>query len=82
MTKGNGYSFLAKHCLPAMSGCFCSGSRQGKLFFQIVYRVYVYFFPIPDVLVVDPISIESDYTGAKFYYQMPFISSSELCSRI
>ena len=26
--------------------------------------------------------IESDYTGAKFYYQMPFISSSELCSRI
>ena len=25
---------------------------------------------------------ESDYTGAKFYYQMPFISSSELCSRI
>ena len=28
------------------------------------------------------ISLESDYTGAKFYYQMPFISSSELCSRI
>ena len=25
---------------------------------------------------------ESDYTGAKFYHQMPFISSSELCSRI
>ena len=25
---------------------------------------------------------ESDYTGAKFYYQMPFFSSSELCSRI
>ena len=25
---------------------------------------------------------ESDYTGAKFNYQMPFISSSELCSRI
>ena len=25
---------------------------------------------------------ESDYTGAKFYYQMPFISSSELFSRI
>ena len=25
---------------------------------------------------------DSDYTGAKFYYQMPFISSSELCSRI
>ena len=25
---------------------------------------------------------ESDYTGAKFHYQMPFISSSELCSRI
>ena len=26
--------------------------------------------------------IESDFTCAKFYYQMPFISSSELCSRI
>ena len=26
--------------------------------------------------------LESDYTGAKFYYQMPFISSSELCSRV
>ena len=24
----------------------------------------------------------SDYTGAKFYYQMPFISSSELCPRL
>ena len=25
---------------------------------------------------------DSDYTGAKFYNQMPFVSSSELCSRI
>ena len=25
---------------------------------------------------------ESDYTGANFYYQMPFISSNELCPRI
>ena len=25
---------------------------------------------------------ESDYTGAKFYHQMPFILSSELFSRI
>ena len=25
---------------------------------------------------------ESDYTGAKFYYQMPFISLSELFPRI
>ena len=25
---------------------------------------------------------KSDYIGAKFYYQMPFISSSELFSRI
>ena len=29
-----------------------------------------------------PILYESDCTGAKFYYIMPFISSSELCSRI
>ena len=30
----------------------------------------------------DHIKFESDYTGANFYYQMPFISSGELCSRI
>ena len=28
------------------------------------------------------IILESDYIGTKFYYEMPFISSSELCSRI
>ena len=37
---------------------------------------------IDDIMSQGHFINESDYTGAKFYYQVPFISSSELCSRI
>ena len=37
---------------------------------------------IISVNVKQCITIESDYAGTKFYYQMSFISLSELCSRI
>ena len=35
-----------------------------------------------EVVTVVDYNNESDYIGAKFYYLIPFILSSELCSKI
>ena len=47
-----------------------------------MFTIYEYKCYNETCTCIKQLYFESDYTGAKFYYQTPFISSSELCSRI